>query len=60
MTPPKLYKVDEAAKLLSIGKRKLWQLISAGKIRVVKLPPRSTRIRADDLAKFIEKQTTRA
>ena len=46
-----LYRVEEAAGVLSLGRAKLFELIARGEIRAVKIDG-ATRIPADELLEF--------
>jgi excisionase family DNA binding protein len=56
---PQLYRVDEAANQLSVGRTFLWGLISKGEIRAVKVG-RATRIPASEIRRFVAKLTARS
>ena len=47
----------EAARLLNISPRTLWNLRAAGKIRYVRIAATGVRYARTDLVKFIETQT---
>lgn len=49
-----LYSVEEAGELLSFKRSKMWQFISQGRIRAVKVG-KATRIPADELHAFVSK-----
>ncbi len=48
-TNPILVDVEEAARLLCVSKSKIWSMARQGSITVVKLPPRTTRFKYDEL-----------
>lgn len=52
---PLLVSPDEAARMIGFGKSKLYELIRAGEIGVIKIG-RSTRIEVADLRQWIERQ----
>ena len=54
---PLLLRVEEAARLLSISRSKVYELISAGQIRVVHID-RSVRVPVEGLREFIERLRT--
>lgn len=56
---PQLYRIDEAAALLSCGKTFVWGLIAKGELKTVKLG-RSTRIPAAELRRFVARLTATA
>lgn len=47
-----LYRVEEAAGVLSLGRSKVYELISRGAIRAVKIDG-ATRIPADEIESFV-------
>lgn len=49
LTPP------EAAKVLAISERKLWELTKSGKIKATRIPPRNKRYDPTDLRDFIDR-----
>jgi excisionase family DNA binding protein len=51
----RLLTVEQVADLLAISVRTAWSLRSAGKLRAVKVGPRATRFRREDVAKLIER-----
>lgn len=51
----RLLTCPEAAEFLAISERKLWDLTKAKKIKVLRIPPRSTRYDPDDLRDFIDR-----
>ena len=55
MTGQMLYSPAEAAKLLSLSRALLYELLASGEIRSLKIG-RLRRIRADELEAFIERQ----
>jgi excisionase family DNA binding protein len=57
--PEKLYKIIEASELISVSQKKLWQLIYARELCVVRIG-RSVRIPASALDSLIEQGTTPA
>ena len=46
--------VHEAAARLSVSPRTVWGLISSGRLKAIKLGPRTTRIADSAIATFIE------
>lgn len=56
---PQLYRVDEAASQLSVGRTFMWGLIERGEIRVVKLG-RSTRVPSSEIRRYVAKLTAGA
>ncbi len=52
MTPPLLYKPEQAAEAIGIGRSKLFELIAAGEIETVQIG-RSRRVPAEALAGFV-------
>ena len=52
---PKLLKAKEAAELLAISPRKLWELTNRGDIPCVKMGPKVVRYDVDDLCAAIKK-----
>lgn len=62
MTTTKLFTIPQAADQLGVSPNHVYRLIAAGALRSVDMrQPKSrkakTRVRADDLAAFIDKQT---
>jgi excisionase family DNA binding protein len=55
----KLLKAREAASLLAISERQLWQLTKDGKIQAIRLG-KCVRYRVEDLKESLEKLTTRS
>lgn len=53
-TPPILLTYQEAAKLLGVSDRTVWQLVADGKIPAVRFAARTVRIDRQDIDKFIE------
>jgi len=53
MDKPLLYSIQDATRLLSVGRSSLYYLIAAGKIRPLKIG-RRTLIPAQELQRFIE------
>ena len=51
-----LRKLKDSAKFLGIGMTKLYQLINAGEIELVKLGPRSQRITQESLDRFVDER----
>lgn len=51
---PMLYRVPEAAALLSIGRSKMWELVARGEIRSVKIDG-ARRIPAAALSDYVER-----
>ena len=49
-----LYRVDDAARKLGVGRSTMWGLISNGEIRVVRLG-RSTRVPASELHAYVRR-----
>jgi excisionase family DNA binding protein len=49
------YSINEAAKVLSIGRTTLYHLINAGELKVVKLGSR-TLVRHEDLAETLDRR----
>ena len=54
---PELLTIPQAARELGITARSLWGWISAGRIPVVRLSRRATRIRRVDLDRFVDSCT---
>lgn len=51
---PRLLRVPEAAAHLGLAPRTVWALIAQGRIEVIRLGARATRIPADAVTRFIE------
>ena len=49
---PLLVTVDEAARLLRINRRTIYKLVAAGKLKLMKIGPRSSRITTPSLLQF--------
>ena len=58
MSGPSLLTAIQAAGRLAVSLRTLRALIAAGKLRVIRLSPRSLRIDPVDLAVFIDERRT--
>ena len=54
-TPPLLLKAEEAARLLSLGRSKVFEMLATGELRRVRIG-RSVRIRRTDLERWIEER----
>lgn len=54
-----LYRIEEAASQLGIGKTYLWSLIAKGELKTVKLG-RATRIPATEIRQFVARLTATA
>lgn len=54
---PRLYSVKSASELLCVSERYVWQLISDGVLRTVKIGSRRL-LRDDELAAYIDSQTS--
>jgi len=54
-TPPLLLKVEEAARLLGLGRSKVFQLLSTGELPRVHIG-RSVRVRRTDLEQWVEER----
>ena len=52
MDTKKLYRVEEAAALLSLGRSKTWEMCSAGDLKVVRIG-RAVRVPAEELDRFV-------
>ncbi len=52
MDTKRLYRVEEAAALLSLGRSKTWEMCSAGELKTIRIG-RSVRIPADELDRFV-------
>ena len=48
----RLYRVEEAAALLSLGRSKTWEMVSVGELKTIRIG-RSVRIPADELDRFV-------
>lgn len=55
----RLLTIAECAKRLGITPRALWGWIAAGRLPVVRLSRRATRVRATDLKRFVDDNTSR-
>ena len=53
----KLLTVGEAAERLSVSKRTMWGWVAAGKIPAARLSRRATRIKVEDLERFVSDST---
>jgi excisionase family DNA binding protein len=51
---PKLLTAAQVAKQLEVGERTVRDWLASGKLRAVRLPGRLVRVKAVDLARFIE------
>jgi excisionase family DNA binding protein len=51
-TEPRLYTLEQVASLLSLGRSHLYRLMTAGKIRPVKVG-KSVRVSRDELQRFV-------
>jgi len=56
---PLLIRAEEAARLLGLGRSKVFQMIAAGELPVVRLG-RSVRVPKAELVRWIESRTARA
>lgn len=56
---PKLFKIPQAAELLSLSPKTLWKMVGAREITVTRIG-RSVRIPADAIERLIEEGTTPA
>lgn len=52
MDTKKLYRVEEAAALLNLGRSKTWEMCSAGDLKTVRIG-RSVRVPAEELDRFV-------
>jgi excisionase family DNA binding protein len=55
MEAEKLYYVRTVARLLGLGKRQVYNLIAAGKLRAVKFSERQTRVPASAVQEYQER-----
>jgi len=53
---PSLLTVNEACRLVAVGRTTLYRLISNGKIRTVRIGPRGVRVPASELEHFVQEQ----
>lgn len=53
MTTVELLKPSEVQKRLAIGSDKMHRLIAEGKLKAIKLGPKSTRVYADSVAELL-------
>ena len=51
---------NQAAAMLSISRAKLWNMIKEGRINPVRIPPRCTRFRVDEIAALANRQDDHA
>ena len=54
-----LFRIDEAAEVLSLGKSKLYELLARGELPTVKIG-RATRVPAESLQRWVRKQVAAA
>jgi excisionase family DNA binding protein len=59
MKPTELLTVNEVAAYLSIGRSRAYEMVKAGEIRSVKLSPRRTQVRMEDLEAWIRSHQER-
>ncbi len=52
MDTKRLYRVEEAAELLSLGRSKTWEMVSQGELKTIRIG-RSVRITDAELDRFI-------
>lgn len=55
-TGPELLKIDEVARRLTVSRRTVERLIENGDLRVFRVSPKARRIRASELAAYLERQ----
>lgn len=56
---PRLYSIDQAADILDVSPRMVWQLIRDGALSRVKFGAKTTKVRDDELAALVERMTDR-
>ncbi|QYK52902.1 MAG: helix-turn-helix domain-containing protein [Fimbriimonadaceae bacterium] len=56
LNPIHLLRVDEVAKILSIGRSKAYELVASGSIPAIRITDRILRVRSDDLSNWLEAQ----
>jgi excisionase family DNA binding protein len=58
--PEKLINVDEAAEILCLSKRTVWQMALERRLPCVRLSKRCVRFRASELSRWIEERSEAA
>lgn len=53
-TEPRIFTVEEAADLLKVSERTVTRAIKDGRLKVVKVAPRTTRITLEAIREFLE------
>jgi len=52
----KLFTAAETAKLLKVSERQIWRYVKSGKLKVIRVSPKTLRFADIDIQKFLDKK----